>query len=337
MNKKLQVFVSSTYTDLIEERQAAVEAILDAGHIPAGMELFKAGNESQLKTIYRWIDESDVYMLILGGRYGSIEKESGKSYTQLEYEYALSKNIPIFAVVLSQSFLTDKINSLGLTNILEQIAPDKYQSFKSLVMSKIIREVDECKDIKIAIFSTLNEFMNEYDLIGWTRNITNKNIHCYSHGDSSLPVNIQTVINKFLITSHSKTQPMSAFVVMSYTEKWSHDVYSTIKESCANSGINVTISSEILGSDIIDNIISLIKNSDIIIVDVSVNNANVFYELGFASALGKNIILICQSTYNIPFDIKHFRILTYKFDSTDNIKKFKDNLTYIINLYKDKQ
>lgn len=56
MNKKLQVFVSSTYTDLIEERQAAVEAILDAGHIPAGMELFKAGNESQLKTIYKWID-----------------------------------------------------------------------------------------------------------------------------------------------------------------------------------------------------------------------------------------------------------------------------------------
>lgn len=43
MYKKLQVFVSSTYTDLIEERQAAVEAILDAGHIPAGMELFKAG------------------------------------------------------------------------------------------------------------------------------------------------------------------------------------------------------------------------------------------------------------------------------------------------------
>ncbi len=42
MDKKLQVFVSSTYRDLIDERQAAVQAILDAGHIPAGMELFKA-------------------------------------------------------------------------------------------------------------------------------------------------------------------------------------------------------------------------------------------------------------------------------------------------------
>lgn len=170
MNKKLQVFVSSTYTDLIEERQAAVQAILDAGHIPAGMELFKAGNESQLKTIYRWIDESDVYMLILGGRYGTVEEKSGLSYTQLEYEYALSKNIPVFAVVLSQSFLTSKINSLGLEKTMEQDNPDNHKSFKSLVMSKIIREVDDCKDIKIAIHTTLTEFMNEYDLIGWIRN-----------------------------------------------------------------------------------------------------------------------------------------------------------------------
>lgn len=176
MDKKLQVFVSSTYTDLIEERQAAVQAILDAGHIPAGMELFKAGNESQLKTIYKWIDESDVYMLILGGRYGSVEKKSGLSYTELEYKYALFKNIPVFAVVLSDSFLTLKINSLGLKNVTEQIAPDKYQTFKSLVMSKIIREVNDCKDIKLAVHSTLNEFINEYDLIGWVRNNYNNKI-----------------------------------------------------------------------------------------------------------------------------------------------------------------
>lgn len=174
MNKKLQVFVSSTYTDLIEERQAAVEAILDAGHIPAGMELFKAGNESQLKTIYRWIDESDVYMLILGGRYGSIETKSGKSYTQLEYEYALSNHILVFAVVLSNSFTTKKIESLSLKKVIEQDNPDKYQTFKSFVMSKTIRKVDDCKDIKIAIHTTLNEFMHKHDLIGWIRN-TNEN------------------------------------------------------------------------------------------------------------------------------------------------------------------
>lgn len=185
MNKKLQVFVSSTYTDLIEERQAAVEAILDAGHIPAGMELFKAGNESQLKTIYKWIDESDVYMLILGGRYGSVESTSGKSYIQLEYEYAISKNIPVFSVILSEAFLTDKIKKTSLADTMEQKEPNKYKVFKELVMSKIIRKVDDCKDIKITIHSTLNEFMNSYALIGWSR---------YSDDSSSIQLSKDNII-----------------------------------------------------------------------------------------------------------------------------------------------
>ncbi len=104
MRKKLQVFVSSTFLDLKDERQKAVEGILKAKHIPAGMELFKAGNESQLETVKRWINESDVYLLILGGRYGTLEPSTGKSYTQIEYEYALDKGIPMFAFVI-------KINS----------------------------------------------------------------------------------------------------------------------------------------------------------------------------------------------------------------------------------
>src|SRR5438067_674443 len=97
--RKLQIFVSSTYTDLRDERQAAVSAILAAGHIPAGMELFAAGDEKQMTVIRRWIDESDVFMLILGKRYGSIETESGKSYVHLEYEHALTNRKALFAVV----------------------------------------------------------------------------------------------------------------------------------------------------------------------------------------------------------------------------------------------
>ena len=71
IRKRLQVFVSSTYKDLIRQRQSAVEAILTAGHIPAGMELFTSGDESQMEVIDQSIDESDIFLLILGGRYGS--------------------------------------------------------------------------------------------------------------------------------------------------------------------------------------------------------------------------------------------------------------------------
>ena len=74
--KIMEGFVSSTWTDMILERQAAVEAILEAGHIPAGMELFSADNKKQFEVIKKWIRDSDVFILILGGRYGS--RENGK-------------------------------------------------------------------------------------------------------------------------------------------------------------------------------------------------------------------------------------------------------------------
>ena len=168
MKKKLQIFVSSTYLDLQEEREAAVESILGSKHIPAGMELFRAGNKSQLETIKKWIDESDIYMLILGGRYGSIEPESGKSYTQLEYEYALEKEMPIFAVVLKDEFLHKKAANKE-ADVMKDMYNPKFQEFKKIVMSKMIKEVEDCKDIKLAIKDSIIELEEEYDLIGWVK------------------------------------------------------------------------------------------------------------------------------------------------------------------------
>jgi|SRR5882724_10069389 len=93
IRKRLQVFVSSTFTDLRQERQAAVEAILTAGHIPAGMELFTSGDESQMEVINQWINESDVYLLILGGGYGSVEPRTGKSYTHLVLDFGAKPSL----------------------------------------------------------------------------------------------------------------------------------------------------------------------------------------------------------------------------------------------------
>ena len=173
MKKKIQVFISSTYKDLQDERQAAVEAVLSTNNIPAGMELFKAGNNSQWETIKRWINDSDVYMLILGGRYGSIEPTSKKSYTHLEYEYAISQNIPVFATVLSDNFLADKVkNGQNADDIYEHDNKALYEEFKELVMSKMVKPVDDCKDIKLAIHESISELKDEYDFEGWTRGVS---------------------------------------------------------------------------------------------------------------------------------------------------------------------
>lgn len=96
MERRYQVFVSSTFSDLIAERQAVTQALLNLNHFPAGMELFPASNEDQWTLIKGVIDDSDYYVLIIGARYGSTTPE-GISYTEKEFDYAVSAGIPILA------------------------------------------------------------------------------------------------------------------------------------------------------------------------------------------------------------------------------------------------
>lgn len=172
MRKKLQIFISSTYIDLIEERQAAVQAILKAGHIPAGMELFRAGDETQWDMIKRWIDESDVYMLILGGRYGTVEPTSGKSYTHLEYEYALARKMPVFAVVIKEQALTQKVNKVlsegkNADAVKEINNVEKLGEFKELVKGRVCEFFEDTKDIQLAVHSKMNDYVMQDQLSGW--------------------------------------------------------------------------------------------------------------------------------------------------------------------------
>lgn len=168
MTKKMQIFVSSTYSDLKHERQAAVDAILKAGHIPAGMELFAAGDESQLETIKRWIDNSDIFMLILGSRYGSIEPKSKKSYIEVEYDYTVSTNKPFFAVVISDQAIDHKVQQYGKDTI-EQNNPQKLIKFREKVLSKTSTFFDEVKDIKLSIFESISDLERRYNIGGWVR------------------------------------------------------------------------------------------------------------------------------------------------------------------------
>ena len=212
MRKKLQIFISSTYVDLQEERQAAVEAILASNNIPAGMELFKAGNNSQWETIKKWINDSDIYMLILGGRYGSIEPNSKKSYTQLEYEYALSTNIPVFAVILSEDFLNKKAKADD--PVIEHENKFLYNEFKDLVMKKMIKSVDDCKDIKLAIFESISELKEENDFEGWTRGISNSTYTNLTEQNASL-IKENTELKEQL-----KQSPIAQRIIEDNNEFW---------------------------------------------------------------------------------------------------------------------
>jgi hypothetical protein len=85
--RRYQAFVSSTYIDLRSERQKVLHTLLELGCFPAGMEFFPADNVQSWEHVAQVIDDSDFYILIIGGRYGSVD-EDGLSFTEREYDYA---------------------------------------------------------------------------------------------------------------------------------------------------------------------------------------------------------------------------------------------------------
>ncbi len=132
MSKKYQVFVSSTYLDLVEEREQIIKACLEMGHIPVGMEMFSAADEEQWKIIQRQIDEIDYYVILIAHRYGSTTGE-GVSYTEKEYDYAVSKGIPVLGFVIDDgaAWPADRIDS-------EEDKKISLVSFKEKIKAKLV-------------------------------------------------------------------------------------------------------------------------------------------------------------------------------------------------------
>lgn len=129
MDRRFQVFVSSTFSDLQVERHEVLYALLEMNCIPSGMELFPAANDTTWQLIKRVIEESDYYLLIIGGRYGSIDV-GGISYTEKEYKWARELEKPIAA------FLHDDPGKIPLEKSdLDPAARAKLDAFRKLVES----------------------------------------------------------------------------------------------------------------------------------------------------------------------------------------------------------
>jgi Domain of unknown function (DUF4062) len=163
MDKRYQVFVSSTFQDLQEERQEVIQALLELDCIPAGMELFPAADEDPWALIRKVIDDCDYYMVIIAGRYGSIGP-AGKSFTRMEYEYAISRNKPVIA------FTHADPESLPKSKCASSEKGQKgHSEFLQLARKKVCRPWKSPKDLGSVFRSSLVQLIRKKPGIGWIR------------------------------------------------------------------------------------------------------------------------------------------------------------------------
>jgi len=158
------VFVSSTFSDLEDERADVIRTLLNMDCIPAGMELFPASDEEQFEYIKRVIDDCDYYLLIIGGRYGSISP-SGLSYTELEYQYAVERGIKVVALIHSKP---DQI-SMGKSET-DSSMKEKLDAFRREVStSRLVKYWEKREELPGLVALNVQAAIKMFPATGWVR------------------------------------------------------------------------------------------------------------------------------------------------------------------------
>jgi hypothetical protein len=164
MTKKYQVFISSTLSDLKEEREAITRSVIDMGLIASGMESFPANQDAQFRYIQRVIDLCDYYLLVLGARYGSLNKD-GISFTEAEFDYAQSQGKCVLAFVHSDPSSFSVARTDRDANLMA-----KFEAFRDRVTKdRLCRFWGAQGDLINSVVTSLHQATQESPGIGWVR------------------------------------------------------------------------------------------------------------------------------------------------------------------------
>lgn len=140
-----------------------MQALLELDCIPAGMEMFPAANEEQWELIKSVIDESDYYIVIVGGRYGSVTA-AGISYTEQEYDYAVERGIPIAGFVHA-----DPGQIPANKSELDAQAAQRLDAFREKVKSRLIKTFTDPASLGGVVSRSLVALMKKHPQPGWVR------------------------------------------------------------------------------------------------------------------------------------------------------------------------
>lgn len=163
MEKRYQVFVSSTFMDLQDARKEVMQALLELDCIPSGMELFPAADDDQWSLIKKVIDDSDYYIVILAGRYGSIGPD-GYSYTEMEYRYAAETGKPIIGFIHKNP---GQLPSDACESSAE--GKSKLEEFRELTRQKLCRFWESPVDLGSQVSRSLVKLIKTNPAVGWVR------------------------------------------------------------------------------------------------------------------------------------------------------------------------
>jgi len=137
------------------------------------------------------------------------------------------------------------------------------------------------------------------------------------------------------LQADESTYRATAFTAMPFGSEPLQFVYEQyIKSTLSECQVECVRGDDMFGSDVVmEDVLAGILNADLIIADLTGLNANVFYEVGLAHGIGKPVLLLAQSLDDVPFDLRHRRILIYDYSPPGVLafaSKLKEHIRSII-------
>ncbi|MBD5432691.1 MAG: DUF4062 domain-containing protein [Treponema sp.] len=167
MNVRYSVFLSSTYEDLREIRKELSYELFMNGYMVNNMESFGARNGSVWEVIKESIADSDMLVMVIAGKYGSINPDEGISFTEQEYNYAVERKMPVLV------FIRDR-NAISIADCDTGKKQRKLEAFINRITGErtVMRTWTDVDNLKLAVITALNREKNNPDILkkGWIKN-----------------------------------------------------------------------------------------------------------------------------------------------------------------------
>lgn len=139
LNRKFTFFIGATRQDLGDVRKKLIETVLEAKHIPSGMELWAAGSDPLLTDITKYLEQCDAHIIVLGARYGEYVAGEEISFTEWEYRKSIGKR-PILVFLLQDAEFKSSREEIILGDTNEREKEGKLNKFR-----EELRKLQFCK------------------------------------------------------------------------------------------------------------------------------------------------------------------------------------------------
>jgi len=180
-------------------------------------------------------------------------------------------------------------------------------AWENLSVSGIGAILTEARDYDIRVVvkgSFITLFVDDVQTCSALSLVEKSQIAFYFTGDSEVNVSNITI----------KKYAPKAFIIMQYTEEYNELFKEVIQPVCEEHGLEAIRADDVITQNqIIQDIIYSIKESAVIVADITPDNPNVYYEVGFSHGINKPTILLCETNRErLPFDLSGFRTIFYK-------------------------